>query len=498
LLSELLSIPTSSCPGLFYSTNAQDGILSRIRIPGGIINSEQCRVISDIADVYGGGYVDVTNRANIQIREIRTNINTSVLERLQNVGLGRNPIVDHIRNIMTSPTAGIDYQELFDTRTFVNDWDNYLVNNPGLSGLSAKFSVCFDGGGGVCVRDIPSVRLRDIPTVRLRERINDIGLFAVNVDGDVYFQLCLCIGKGKPPEYVRVLLRPEQCLPVLVALTDVYLDNITQRRRDAEEERGRRVRLREVICSLGVVAFLGEVERRLSFTMLRVDSQEHQTQVLHTQYNHVGIHPQRQSGLSYIGVVLPLGRLETSQLRGLANLAEIYGSGTLRFTPWQNLLIPDIPNSKLAEVKSEITRLGLDYSKSNINSALVACSGTVGCASSATDTHSHAKEVAKYLENLTDQPINIHFTGCEKSCAQHHPSDITLLGVSAEVYHVYVGDGEEKFGRKVAENLPFSQIPSLIEAMLRTYQNKRKNPQETFREFVNRDEGIGMERGKNQ
>ena len=125
MLSELLSIPTSSCPGLFYSTNAQDGILSRIRIPGGIINSEQCRVISDIADVYGGGYVDVTNRANIQIREIRTNINTSVLERLQNVGLGRNPIVDHIRNIMTSPTAGIDCQELIDTHGLVNDWDNY-------------------------------------------------------------------------------------------------------------------------------------------------------------------------------------------------------------------------------------------------------------------------------------------------------------------------------------------------------------------------------------
>jgi ferredoxin-nitrite reductase len=479
-LSEL-SIPTSSCPGLFYRTDAQDGILSRIRIPGGIINSEQCRVISDIADVYGGGYIDVTNRANIQIREISTNINAEVLERLQNFGLGRNPVVDHIRNIMTSPTAGIDCQELIDTCGLVNDWDNYLIGNPALSGLSAKFSVCFDGGG---------VGVPDIPSVRLRDRINDVGLFAVNVNGDVYFQLCLCVEKGKPPQYVGILLEPRQCLSVLVALTDVYLDNITQRRRGAEEERGRRVRLREVICSLGVVGFLEAVERRLSFSMLRVDGQEYQTQVLDTQYNHVGIYPQRQSGLSYVGVVLPLGRLETCQFRGLANLAEIYGSSSLRFTPWQNLLIPDIPNSKLAEVKSEITRLGLDYSKSNINSALVACSGTVGCASSATDTHLHAKEVAKYLENLTDQPINIHFTGCEKSCAQHHPSDITLLGISAEAYHVYVGDGEEKFGRKIAENLPFSQIPLLLEAMLRTYQHKRKNPQETFREFINRDKGV--------
>jgi ferredoxin-nitrite reductase len=478
LLSELsLSIPTSSCPGLFYRTNAQDGILSRIRIPGGIINSEQCRVISDIADVYGGGYVDVTNRANIQIREISTNLDTSVLEKLQNIGLGRNPIVDHIRNIMTSPTAGIDATELFDTRGLVNDWDNYIVGNPGLSGLSAKFSVCFDGGGGVTVCD----------------RINDIGLKAVKSAGDVYFQLCLGIRKGQPPQDVGVLLRPEQCLSVLVTLTEVYLNDITQRRRGAEEERGRRVRLREVICDVGVEEFLGEVERRLPFTMLGVSKEGYQVQVSHTQYSHIGIHPQRQSGLSYIGVVVPLGRLETSQLRGLANLAEIYGSSTLRFTPWQNLLIPDIPNSKLAEVKSEISRLGLDWSPSNINSALVACSGTVGCASSATDTTSHARFIAKYLENLTDQPINIHFTGCEKSCAQHHTSDITLLGVSSEAYHVYVGDGEDKFGRKISQNVPFSQIPSLLEAMLRTYQNKRKNPQETFREFINRYEEGGRE-----
>lgn len=481
MLSELLSIPTSSCPGLFYRTNAQDGILSRIRIPGGIIDCEQCRVISDIADVYGGGYVDVTNRANIQIREISTNINTSVLERLQNIGLGRNPIVDHIRNIMTSPTAGIDCQELIDTRPLVKDWDNYLVSNPALSGLSAKFSVCFDGGGEVGVCD----------------RINDIGLFAVNVGGDVCFQLHLCVGaKGQPPEDVGILLQPEECLPVLVALTDVYLDNISlaQRRKVAKEEGTRKQRLREVICNLGVEVFLGEVQRRLPFTMLRVFKKVCQSHVSHTQYNHVGIHSQRQSGLSYIGVVLPLGRLETSQLRGLADLAEIYGS-SIRFTPWQNLLVPDIPNSKLAEVQHEITQLGLGYSPSSINSSLIACSGNVGCASSATDTKAHANLLAKYLDTyLTlDQPINIHFSGCEKSCAQHHRSDITLLGVNIEEYHVYVGDGVEKFGRKICENVPFSQIPTLLEAMLRTFQNKRKNPQETFREFINRYEGLGEE-----
>jgi ferredoxin-nitrite reductase len=140
----------ATCPGLFYPIPAQDGILSRIRIPGGILNRKQCFAIADIADQHGSGYVDVTNRANLQVREIRTGINAEILKRLQDMGLGsRNPAVDHIRNIMTSPTAGIDPQELIDTRPFVQGWDNYIAAHPALSGLSAKFSVCFDGGGTV-------------------------------------------------------------------------------------------------------------------------------------------------------------------------------------------------------------------------------------------------------------------------------------------------------------------------------------------------------------
>ncbi len=138
----------ATCPGLFYVTPAEDGILSRIRIPGGILNSKQCRAIADIADHHGGGYVDVTNRANLQVREIHTGINAQVLKHLQEIGLGSsNSAVDHIRNIMTSPTAGIDPQELIDTQPFVSGWDKYIATHPALSGLPAKFSVCFDGGG---------------------------------------------------------------------------------------------------------------------------------------------------------------------------------------------------------------------------------------------------------------------------------------------------------------------------------------------------------------
>ncbi len=462
----------TACPGLFYATPARDGILSRIRIPGGIINSTQCCVLADIAEYCGGGYVDVTNRANLQIREIYTTIDEKILGRLQNIGLGSsNTDVDHIRNIMSSPTAGIDRQELIDTRPLVQAWDKYIAVHPHLSGLPAKFSVCFDGGG----------------TVRVCDRPNDIGFAAVLIDGNLYFRLHLSLNASKPPMDTGILLNPEECLPVLVALAEVYLNHL-------DTTSSRKPRLRELLNTLGCKNYLQEVQRRLPFPLQSVGSQEYQNQIPTNQYKHISIHPQRQSGLSYIGVILPLGRLETVQIRRLADLAERYGSGTIRLTPWQNLLISDIPNQRLPDIQREIESLGLHWSVTNIRSALVACSGNTGCASSATDTKGHGRELAAYLDHLKlSQPVNIHFTGCSKSCAQHTKSDIALLGVSinqgkatVEGYHVYVGDSDQKFGREVYQYVTLAELPTLIEQMLRVYKIQRLTPDESFGEFANR------------
>ncbi|WP_442949486.1 precorrin-3B synthase [Nostoc sp.] len=487
----------ATCPGLFYATPAADGILSRIRIPGGIISSQQCRAIADIAEQHGGGYVDVTNRANLQVREIYTGINAEVLKHLQDMGLGsHNPVVDHIRNIMTSPTAGIDPQELINTHPFVQGWDDYIAAHPALSGLSAKFSVCFDGGG----------------IIRVGDRLNDIAFVAVLVDNNIYFRLHLSVGaKGQPPSDMGILLPPEECLPVLAALADVYLvhSNTTSKRR---------LRFLELLNTLGCENYLQEVEQHLPFSLLCSETKEDLTPQLPSligkeeefspflagdglgqrsdaKYQHIGVHRQRQQGLFYIGVVLPLGRVESKQIRGLADLATKYGSGTLRLTPWQNLLLTDIPQQWVADVQSEISFLGLDSSTTNIKGALVACSGKKGCAASATDTKNHALALAKYLETRVtlDCPVNIHFSGCEKSCAQHSKSDITLLGVSieaengtVEAYHVYVGDSKHKFGREIHQYVTFAELPVLIERMLYVYKIQRLNSNESFWKFANR------------
>jgi ferredoxin-nitrite reductase len=485
----LLSASTA-CPGLFYNVPAQDGILSRMRIPGGILDSEQCRFIANIADNFGGGYIDITNRANLQIREIKTGINIEVLQRLQELGLGSaNPSVDNIRNIMTSPTAGIDTQELIDTGPLVKAWDQYITAHPHLSGLSAKFSVGFDGGGKVSVQNC----------------INDITFGAVSVAGDIYFQLYLSVGeKGQPPQNTGILLKPAECLPVLAVLADIYLDNIglsSQRKR----------RLREVINDLGVenylhLAFTNKSLVSNCFSQLPITDYQlpAQIDIIAIQPDLIGIHCQKQPGLFYIGVVLPLGRLETWQMRGLADLAEKYGNGSLRLTPWQNVLITHIPQTRVTEVETEITDLGLNISPTNIKTSLVACSGKRGCAASATETKDDALALADYLENhiTLDSPINIHFSGCTKSCAQHQQADITLLGVriqsknqTMEGYQLYIGDGDSlKFGYQLYEYVTFAELPTIIAKMLSVYKNQRLNLEESFKEFVHRYDTSQLQR----
>jgi ferredoxin-nitrite reductase len=472
-----------TCPGLFYATTAQDGILSRIRIPGGIINSQQCRAIANIADDWGKGYIDITNRANLQIRQIEVKLNSQVLRSLQELGLASsNPAVDHIRNIMTSPTAGIDPQELLDTRPLVTAWNNYLTENSHLGELSPKFSIGFDGGGKVGVSVAESGR---------SHRANDITFAAVAVDDQlakshVGFSVYLQAGeKGERSQDTGILLPPDSCLPVLAALADVYLEHSTNSQRQP--------RLREVIQSVGLTHFLSQVGEKVSLCYKNLTPKTLTRPTRQNESYLMGIHPQRQTGLFYIGVIVPLGRLTSSQMRGLANLIARYSRHnlpTLRLTPGQNLLLTDIPETEIKHVQTEINNLGLSICDRDIRSGLVACSGKHGCAAGLTDTQDHARQLTEYLTKriILDSPINIHFTGCAKSCAQLHQADITLLGVNnqrTESYDVYIGRGNTSgFGSLLYENVVFEELPGLITQILQVYQINRQSSDQSFPEFM--------------
>jgi ferredoxin-nitrite reductase len=470
-----------TCPGLFHNTSALDGIIYRIRTPGGIIDSNQCRAIADLAEQLGDGCLQITNRANLQIRAIGDEISPGILKHLQDIALASpNGEVDHLRNIMSSPTAGIDRGQLIDTLPWVRELDRYISNHPHLAELPAKFSVGFDGG----------------ETVSIVHLHNEIVLGAIKQDAEVYLRLYLSVKKDRPPVDAGISLRVEECLPVAIALMEVYLEGVRLYRKNIDSSK--KPRLRQILQQWGMAWYRDRVSRYLSFP-LRCQSLNSATASQNNYFpnRHLGVHAQKQEHLSYMGLVVPLGRLAAKQIEKLADLAEIYGNSILRLTPWQNLLIPDVSDSKISDLQTEIEQLGLSYSPNHPGSGIVACTGNTGCAASATDTKNHALALAKYLEKRLrlDRPLNIHFTGCPKSCAQHGMGNLTLLGTiiqqgegfapfgrgllrrrirdrTVEGYHVYVGnrDGEEKFGQLLYSNVIFDEIPALIEQILQTNQ----------------------------
>jgi ferredoxin-nitrite reductase len=202
--------------------------------------------------------------------------------------------------------------------------------------------------------------------------------------------------------------------------------------------------------------------------------------------------------LIYVGVLVPVGRLLTDQMRSLADLADRHGSGTIRLTVWQNLLISDIPEDKTEAVREWLEAIGLHWNASHIRGALVACTGNAGCKYAASNTKRHALDIANYLEPRLEleHPINIHVTGCPNSCAQHYLGDIGLLGAGVEVgddlvegYHIFVGGGygeQQHLGREVQRSVPASDVPMVIERMLGAYQKHRLSADEPFNDFVKR------------
>jgi ferredoxin-nitrite reductase len=464
--------------GLFWVAPAQDSFMCRLRFAGGSVTSHQLSGVADIAEKFGGGYADVTTRANLQIRQIKPSDATKVIEGLHDLGIiNRGAGADNIRNVTASPTAGIDPHELIDTRPLAKELHHFILNHRELYGLPRKFNIAFDGGGSISAL----------------EDTNDIGFTAVRTrqDGSVGFRLALG-GITGHKDFARdssILLTPQECIPVAYAILCVFIDH-------GDRTDRKKARLKYLLDRWGHQKFLAEVQKLLPFQLRQVDLSTCEPRPQVNPHGHIGFHPQKQEGLCYVGVVLPVARMNCEQMRGLAQVAEQYGSGTIRLTVWQNLLISDIPQHNVDAVKRELENLGLAWSASHIRGGLVACTGNAGCRFSSTDTKRHALMLAEYLDSHIelDHPINIHFTGCPHSCAQHFIGDIGLLGTKVgedmvEGYHIFIGGGygaRHDIGRQIYSGIPAADVPQLIERILRAYMEHRLTPQETFKDFTKR------------
>ena len=468
--------------GLFYVAPAQDAFMCRLRIPGGILNAHQMRGVAQIADDLAGGYADITTRANLQLREIAAANAPEVLLRLSEIGLtSRGAGADNIRNITGSPTAGIDPQELIDTRPYTRALHHFILYHRELYGLPRKFNIAFDGGGRVAVL----------------EDTNDIALSAVQLASGIPEGKHFLLGLGGITghhDFARetgVIVPPQDAVRVCNAILRAFI---------AHGDRTDRTnaRLKYVLDRMGMPAFLGEVEKELGEKLTRIDAAAILPRPAQDKHGHVGVHPQKQIGKNYVGIVCPVGRLTSDRLRGLADVAERYGSGTLRLTVWQNLLISDIPDDALDAALDAIAQLGLGWRASALRGGLVACTGNAGCKFSASDTKRHAAALVDWLEaRITiDQPINIHLTGCHHSCAQHYVADIGLLATKierdddmVEGYDLLVGGGagaEQMLGRLVRPKVAFEDLPPMVLALLQAWQRDRATRGETFQAFTAR------------
>jgi len=475
--------------GLFYVAPTQNSYMCRLRIPNGILSHWQLAGVADLAERFGGGYAHVTTRANLQIRDVMPDGAGPLIEGLTGLGIStKGAGADNIRNVTGSPTAGIDLQELIDTRPFASAWHYHILNDRSLYGLPRKFNVGFDGGG----------------VIPVLEDTNDIAFTAVAVgeeagaDPGVWFRLGIggITGHEDFARFGNVYVRPDEAVAVADAIVRVFIDH-------GDRTDRKKARLKYVLDAWGLDKFLAEVEAKLGRKLVRLPPDKVAAPKRQDRQAHVGVHPQKQPGRVWAGVVLPVGKVTCEQMRSLAKIARELGDGDIRLTVWQNLLISGIAGENAELVERCLAEIGLTSKASSIRAGLIACTGNTGCKFALSNTKGTATAIAEWVEPRValDTPINVHITGCPHSCAQHYIGDIGMLACrvpvdasgedTVEGFHVYVGGGfgpDAGIGRELYRDVLAVDCPQLVERILRAYLARRSDGTETFLAFARRHE----------
>ena len=471
--------------GLFHVAPAQDSFMLRLRVPAGILTTAQMRGIAGMSQSWGNGRCDLTTRSNVQLRELQPKDVVRVLSRIQALGMSsRGSGADNIRNITASPITGLDRQELLDVAPLAGALQMYIQHTRAMVELPRKFNIAFDSGGAIST-------LADT---------NDIGFQAVavgegrTVPAGIYFRVVLCgiTGHKQFASDSGLLLRPDQAVAVAAAMVSVFVEH-------GDRTDRKKARLKYLVDRWGVERFLAETEKKLAFPLIRVGADECETRGPVDRAGHLGVHAQKQAGLRYVGVSVPVGQLSAAQMIALADAADEYGSGEVRLTVWQNLLIPNVPEALVGGLTDAIAEAGLSTDAGTVLSGTVACTGSRGCRFAATDTKAHAVLLANALDAKFSKtreggmrlPVNLHVTGCNNSCAQHYIGDVGLMGVKVggeEGYQVILGggaDGDQAIGRELLAAVKFDDLQPKLEGLFAAYVAGRHEA-ETFLAFTRR------------
>ena len=445
-----------------------DWFMMRIGIPNGILSASQLRAIGGLTRKYARNLADITVRQAIQLHWLTIEDLPEVVGALDAIGLSpKGACGDVVRNVTGCPLAGVAADELIDASPIALEIAHLLTANPSFYNLPRKFKICATGCPSWCSHP----------------EINDIGLTAVKHNGEVGYSLRVGGGLSNEPHLalrLNAFVLPHQAVRVAEAVAEIFRDQ--QGLRESRD----RARLKYLFMKEGWTAesFLTELQSRLDFKLFPGVPEQVPDDVFR---DHVGIHPQRQAGLSYVGASVLRGRLTGEQLEAAADLAERFGSGSLRTTVSQNLIFIDVPNKKTAELARELNQIGLQVDGSNFWRGAVACTGTEFCKLAITETKGFTRWLVDELEERLpqfDQQLKLHVTGCPNGCGQHWIADIGLEGKKikhegklADAYYFCLGGAVGKHAavsRPVGYRAPAVLVPEALERLLRQYLAGRK------------------------
>lgn len=457
--------------GVFFRRQTPGHFMMRVRIPNGMSNAEQFRTIANISDEMGKGFVDLTTRQQVQLRWYTISEVPAVWERLERVGLvSLQTGMDNIRNVVGCPVAGLTPHELLDASPVIRDFTQMFLGNKEYTNLPRKFNVTVTG----CLENCTLAETQDIsltPATKLLDGEAVVG-FNVAVGGKS--------GSGgfRQATPLDVFATPEEAAALCSHIALIFRDH-------GPREARNKARLAFLVDEWGAERFREELERRAGHPLPSAGWDARKERAV----DHIGVFPQKQPGLSYVGFAVPVGRITTRQLREVARLAEAYGNGQIRITIGQKLIIPNVPDDQLAELTAEPLFQELPYNPSGVMKGLVSCTGIDYCHFALVETKDLAIKTAKALEQRLGRtgPVAIHWSGCANACGNHAMADIGLLGKRARVdgqvvdaVDVYVGGKpgpNAKGAVKTHENVPCTELPDLLERLIPTISITKREPE---------------------
>ncbi|WP_158855619.1 rhodanese-like domain-containing protein [Halorhabdus sp. CUG00001] len=460
----------------------------RTKIPGGVLDSEAARALGTVAEEYatlpadrdperspfGDSYLDVTTRQDIQFHWIRMEDVPEIWDLLDPAGVSTFQTGGNsVRNVVSCPAAGVAADEVLDTRPVAEAITEAFLADHRYANLPRKLKVSVNGCRGACAQP----------------EINDLGFTPARKGDRLGFNVAAGGGLSDSPRIASdldVFVEPDQVVEVVRATADLfvehgsYLDTAVNR-------------LRFLVEEWDAKQFRAELQR---FAPVEFESAGEDL-VEHHHPDHVGVHDQAD-GANYVGLSIPVGRIDGEDFQAIADLTETYGSGEVRLTTQQNLLVPDVANEELADLHAEPLLAEYSPDPGPFTRGVVTCTGREFCNYALVETKARAKRWAAELDERvdTDQDrIGLRFSGCTASCAQPQIDDIGLRGDTRQTEQgvqsaadVALGgklDVEPEFATWIAPRVPIEEIPGAIERIVETFEREGADD-ERFQEFCRR------------